>query len=101
MPSIMAAAAGAAALYEEQAVLAYPPDRPTTGREAIRAVYQQIVDAGARFGTETPLPTVTFEELALTSTARPTTLACGSRCCDASPTAPGCGSSTVRRWMRS
>jgi hypothetical protein len=49
-------------------VLAYPADRPTTGREAIQAVYQQMVDAGVRFGIETPLPTVWFEDLALTST---------------------------------
>jgi ketosteroid isomerase-like protein len=61
-------AAGVAALYEPQAVLAYPADRPTTGREAIRAVYQRMVDAGMRFGSEAPLPTVRFEDLALTST---------------------------------
>jgi ketosteroid isomerase-like protein len=61
-------AAGVAALYEPQAVLAYPADQPTTGREAIRAVYQRMVDAGVRFGSETPLPTVRFEDLALTST---------------------------------
>lgn len=60
--------AGVAALYEPRAVLAYPADRPTTGREAIRAVYQRMVDAGVRFGAETPLPTVRFENLALTST---------------------------------
>jgi ketosteroid isomerase-like protein len=61
-------AASVAALYEPQAVLAYPADRPTTGREAIRAVYQRMVEAGVRFGSETPLPTVRFEDLALTST---------------------------------
>ncbi len=61
-------AAGVAALYEPEAVLAYPADRPTTGREAIRAVYQRMVDAGVRFGTEGSLPTVRFEDLALTST---------------------------------
>jgi uncharacterized protein (TIGR02246 family) len=61
-------AAGVAALYEPDAVLAYPADRPTTGREAIRAIYQQLADAGVRFGIEAPLPTVRFEDLALTST---------------------------------
>ena len=61
-------AAGAAALYEPEAVLAYPADRPTTGRAAIQAVYQRLVDAGMRFGIEPPLPTVRFEDLALTST---------------------------------
>jgi ketosteroid isomerase-like protein len=30
-------AAGVAALYEPQAVLAYPADRPVTGRKAIQA----------------------------------------------------------------
>jgi ketosteroid isomerase-like protein len=61
-------AAAVAALYEPEAVLAYPADRPTTGREAIRAVYQRLVDAGMTFSIETPLPTVRFEDLALTST---------------------------------
>ena len=61
-------AAGVAALYEPAAVLAYSADRPTIGRAAIQAVYQQMVDAGLRFGSETPLPTVRFEDLALTST---------------------------------
>jgi ketosteroid isomerase-like protein len=61
-------AAGVAALYEPQAVLAYPADRPVTGREAIQAIYQQMADAGVKFAIETPLPTVRFEDLALTST---------------------------------
>jgi hypothetical protein len=30
------------ALYEPQAVLAHPADRPTTDRDAIRAVYQRM-----------------------------------------------------------
>jgi uncharacterized protein (TIGR02246 family) len=61
-------AAGVAALYEPQVVLAYPADRPVTGREAIQAIYQQMADAGMKFAVETPLPTVRFEDLALTST---------------------------------
>jgi ketosteroid isomerase-like protein len=61
-------AAGVARLYEPQAVLAYPADRPTIGREAIQAVYQRMIDAELRFDVETPLPTVRFEDLALTST---------------------------------
>jgi uncharacterized protein (TIGR02246 family) len=61
-------AAGVAALYEPQAVLAYPADRPVTGREAIQAIYQQMADAGVKFTVEAPLPTVRFENLALTST---------------------------------
>ena len=61
-------AAGVAALYEPQAVLACPADRPVTGRVAIQAIYQQMVDVGVKFDIETPLPTVTFDDLALTST---------------------------------
>jgi uncharacterized protein (TIGR02246 family) len=57
-----------ASLYEPQAVLVYPADRPVTGREAIQAVYQQMADAGVKFAIETPPPTVRFEDLALTST---------------------------------
>ena len=49
-------------------MLAYPADRPVTGREAIQAIYQQMADAGVTFAIETPLPTVRFEDLALTST---------------------------------
>src|SRR5512136_1679861 len=61
-------AAGVAALYEPEAVLAYPADRPASGRAAIQAIYQQMVDAGVKFAIEAPLPTVRFEDLALTST---------------------------------
>jgi ketosteroid isomerase-like protein len=61
-------AAGAAALYEPDAILAYPADQPTSGREAIQAIYQRMADAGVKFGLEAPLPTVHFEDLALTST---------------------------------
>jgi ketosteroid isomerase-like protein len=61
-------AAGVASLSEPQAVLAYPADRPVTGRQAIQAIYQQMADAGMKFAIETPLPTVRFENLALTST---------------------------------
>ena len=49
-------AAGVAALYEPQAVLAYPADRPVTGREAIQAIYQQMIDAGMKFAIETHCP---------------------------------------------
>jgi ketosteroid isomerase-like protein len=48
--------------------LAYPVDQPISGREAIQAIYQQMVDAEVKFGLEAPLPTVRFENLALTST---------------------------------
>jgi ketosteroid isomerase-like protein len=61
-------AAGVAVLYEPAAVLAYPADQPTTGRPDIQAIYQKMIDAEVTFGTEAPLPTVRFENLALTST---------------------------------
>lgn len=61
-------AAGVAELYEPEAVLAFPIDQPITGRAAIQTVYQRMADAGVEFGTEAPLPTVRFEDLALTST---------------------------------
>lgn len=61
-------ATGVAALYEPDAVLAFPIEHPVSGREAIRSIYQQLVDAGVKFGSEAPLPTVRFENLALTST---------------------------------
>ena len=61
-------AAGVAGLYEEGAVLAYPLDRPVVGRAGIQAVYQHMVDAGVKFAMESPLTSVLFEGLALTST---------------------------------
>ncbi|WP_026923148.1 YybH family protein [Glycomyces arizonensis] len=60
---------GIAELYEPDAVLAYPPDNPTTGVEAIKAIYQAMADQNVQFGTdEHQLPTVYFEDLALAST---------------------------------
>ena len=35
--------------------------------QAIQGIYQWMVDAGVRFAIEAPLPTVGFEDLALTS----------------------------------
>jgi ketosteroid isomerase-like protein len=61
-------AAGVAALYESAAVLAYPIDQPVVGRAAIQSVYERMVLAGVKFGIEAQLPTVRFEDLALTST---------------------------------
>jgi uncharacterized protein (TIGR02246 family) len=61
-------AEGVAALYEPEAVLAYPPGQTTVGREAIRAVYEQAVANNVRFEFENPLTTLRFGDLALTST---------------------------------
>lgn len=63
-------AEGLAALYEPEAVLAYPPGQVTAGREAIRALYERMVAARPRFEPEAPLPTLRSGDLALTSTRR-------------------------------
>ncbi|MEV0644116.1 nuclear transport factor 2 family protein [Phytomonospora sp. NPDC050363] len=59
---------GVAALYEEGAVLAYPPGGQTVGREAIRKLWASVLEHGPKFELETPLPTLISGELALTST---------------------------------
>jgi uncharacterized protein (TIGR02246 family) len=61
-------AAGVAALYEEDAVLAYPPGSQTVGREAIREMWEKVLAARPRFEPEEPLPTLISGDLALTST---------------------------------
>ena len=62
---------GLAALYEPDAVMAFPPGKTTLGRDAIRAVYAQLIEQKIPFTVEDPLPTVRSGDLALTST-RPT-----------------------------
>ncbi|MEV4678783.1 MULTISPECIES: YybH family protein [Actinomadura] len=61
-------AAGVAALYEPDAVIAYPPGSQTTGRDAIRALWEKVLAARPRFEPEQPLPTLVSGDLALTST---------------------------------
>ncbi|MFF8831566.1 YybH family protein [Streptomyces sp. NPDC015131] len=61
-------AAGVAALYEEEAVLAYPPGELTVGREAIRVLWEKVLAQGPRFAPEEPLPTLVSGDIALTST---------------------------------
>jgi len=62
-------AAGIAALYEEHAVMAYPPGRVTVGREAIRALWESVLAKVPHFEPESPLPTLISGDIALTSTA--------------------------------
>ena len=61
-------AAGIAALYEENAVMAYPPGSQTTGREAIRELWEKVLANRPRFEPEEPLPTLVNGDIALTST---------------------------------
>lgn len=63
-------AEGLAALYEPNAVLAFPPGQLTVGRDAIRRVYEQMLARAPRLEAEDGLPTLRSGDLALTSTRR-------------------------------
>jgi uncharacterized protein (TIGR02246 family) len=59
-------AAGVAALYEEQAVMAYPPGQMTVGRDAIRDLWEKVLAKAPHFEPEDSLPTLTSGDIALT-----------------------------------
>ncbi|MFG2694812.1 YybH family protein [Kitasatospora sp. NPDC048407] len=61
-------AAGVAALYEEHAVVAYPPGQFTVGREAIRVLWERVLTHRPQFTPEPPLPTLAADGIALTAT---------------------------------
>lgn len=61
-------AEGIAALYEENAVMAYPPGSQTVGRDAIREFWEKALTDAPHFELEQPLPTLVSGEIALTST---------------------------------
>jgi ketosteroid isomerase-like protein len=61
-------AEGLALLYESDAVLAFPPGEQTVGREAIRHLMERLLSNVSEFAVEVALPTMRFEDLALTST---------------------------------
>lgn len=61
-------AAGVAALYEPDAVMAYPPGDQTVGRAAIQALWEKVLANRPHFTPEEPLPTLVCGDLALTST---------------------------------
>jgi ketosteroid isomerase-like protein len=62
-------AAGIAELYEERAVMAYPPGAVTEGREAIRLLWEKVLANAPHFSSEASLPTLVSGDIALTSTA--------------------------------
>ena len=60
--------AGVAALYEQDAVMAYPPGGITVGRDAIQVLWEKILAGTPHFEQEPPLPTLVSGDIALTST---------------------------------
>lgn len=60
---------GVAALYEADAVIAYPPGGQTVGRAAIRDLWATVLEHAPHFEQERPLPTLISGDIALTSTA--------------------------------
>lgn len=61
-------AAGIAALYEEQAVMAFPPGSVTVGRDAIQSLWAKVLESAPVFEQEPPLPTLVSGDIALTTT---------------------------------
>lgn len=61
-------AEGVAALYEPDAVMAFPPGQFTVGRAAIQALFERFLADRPHFEPEEPLPTLRSGDLALTST---------------------------------
>ncbi len=59
---------GLAALYEPDAVVAFPPGSVTAGRDAIRALYVEMLEQVPAFEPEEPLTTLLAGDLALTAT---------------------------------
>ncbi len=60
-------AQGIAELYDTQAVMAYPPGKETVGRDAIRILWQAILEKAPHFEPEPPLPTLILGDIALTA----------------------------------
>ena len=48
--------------------MAYPPGELTTGRDAIRALWEKVLAKAPHFEQEPPLPTLISGDIALTST---------------------------------
>jgi ketosteroid isomerase-like protein len=61
-------AEGLALLYEDEAVMGFPPGAETVGRASIQQVLEQMVAHAPSFSMEAPSPTLRCGEIALTST---------------------------------
>jgi ketosteroid isomerase-like protein len=61
-------AAGLAALYTEDAVMAYPPGSTTVGRAAIQALWAEVLAPRPHFEQETPRPSLVSGDIGLTWT---------------------------------
>jgi uncharacterized protein (TIGR02246 family) len=61
-------AEGVAELYEPDAVVAYPPGETTVGRDAIQALWEEVLANRPHFEPEPPLPTLISGDIALTAT---------------------------------
>jgi ketosteroid isomerase-like protein len=59
---------GVADLYEEDAVMAFPPGQLTVGRAAIRDFVATGFGVAPKFEYEEPLPTIFAGDIALTAT---------------------------------
>jgi ketosteroid isomerase-like protein len=55
-------------LFEPDAVVAYPVDRPSQGTAALRELYAGLLAAEPVFPVEEPLPTLISGDIALTAT---------------------------------
>jgi ketosteroid isomerase-like protein len=62
---------GLVALYQPDAVLAFPPGQITVGRAAIREVYETLLSTRPAFTSQGQRPALRNGDLALTSTRLP------------------------------
>jgi ketosteroid isomerase-like protein len=62
---------GLVALYQPDAVLAFPPGQITVGRAAIRQVYEALLSTRPTFTSQGQRPALRNGDLALTSTRLP------------------------------
>lgn len=61
-------AEGVAALYEQGAVMAFPPGQRTVGRDAIRQMWAGVLANGPTFTYEAPFPALESDGVAVTGT---------------------------------